>query len=228
MKATTLLAGTALASLAGLALWSGGNRSALAEVAAANETLRGRIAEAQQPNERGTAPAARHAGEGRRPTFAPGTIPWQRVEEWLTNEPDYQATFHHWTAREPQAAADWFDEKVGADWLPTRALDGIRRSRLEFETILFAASPDDPATAARLTRLPDRERDHLFSSVPDHRVRAIRDHLPPDHQARASARIAAVIHRRDGEADIGVLLDEAGLSAGVKRQVLHEVQPSKP
>lgn len=148
-----------------------------------------------------------------------------------------QAVLQHWVAREPEAATGWLDQSIAAGWLGTRALDGIRHHRVSFETLLLSARPDDPAVAARLEQLDDHERRNLFGSLPEHRVRAgtegdwlrkIGEYLPPAEQASAAGRIATFTLRRNAGADIGSMLDEAGLDAGVKRQVLESLQPITP
>lgn len=305
-----LFGGAGLVILVGLAFWSNGRRAALADVAAANDALRERIAAASRHDNSVSSPAGRTPGEIRRSHFMPGEIPWHRVAEWFAGEQDGAAqprelarlrialldftpdelaaeldridaldgseamrwlvgdilgtkdphqmldrfhagfedmrglgrwqtrvAFENWAIREPDAASAWFDGKLAEGWLHTSALDGTRRNRIEFETLLIAARPDDPAVAARLARLRDDERERIFTSLPDHRVRAgteiawlraIREQLPPDEQTRAAGRIASITLRRDANADIGSLLDEAGLDAGVKQQVLDDLNRSKP
>lgn len=107
-----------------------------------------------------------------------------------------------WAKKDPAAATAWFDQQIAAGKFESKSLDGVSKSRNQFEGALISIllSSDPEAAALRLGAMPEDQRDEVFTNgnfqlLKEESQQAfaklVRSQVPEKDQARTLAQQAS-------------------------------------
>ncbi len=157
----------------------------------------------------------------------PAGLGWQLAE-----------AFKAWAVKDPQKAADWFEQQIAAGIFDAKALGGRNENRIHFEGAMIGALlvSDREAAAERLAMIPDNQRAEVLQRVTsgfaDHGDPAvcagfIRSQLPETEHASHIASLANQIAVSAGYSEVVDYLDRIDATPAERAASAAEVAATK-
>ncbi len=157
----------------------------------------------------------------------PAGLGWQLAE-----------AFKAWAVKEPQNAADWFEQQIAAGIFEAKALGGRNENRIHFEGAMIGALlvSDSEAAADRLAMIPANQHGEVMQQVTsgfaDHGDPAviagfIRSQFPATEHASHIASLANHIAARAGYPEVVDYLDRIDATPAERAASAAEVAATK-
>jgi hypothetical protein len=148
------------------------------------------------------------------------------------------AAFQKWAKKDPQKAAEWFDQQIAAGKFASKSLDGRNSFRLLFEGVMIGSllSSDPAAAALRLAELPEGQREEVINhnSVnsfkqdnPAAFAKLVREQLSTTDPTRIIARQASQMVWNGGYAKVTEYLNLIGATSSERSACVDQAAISR-
>jgi hypothetical protein len=146
--------------------------------------------------------------------------------------------FQQWLAKDPAAAAAWYDARIAEGKFESKSLDGYNRGRLQFEAALVSSllATDPDAAGKRLAVLSKHEQRELFQQGMFMNLKPgsekamanlIREHVPEAARGTTLANAIVMMIHHGGYEKVGEFLDGIEATATERKAVATKAASDK-
>jgi hypothetical protein len=148
------------------------------------------------------------------------------------------SAFQQWLAKDPAAAAAWFDARIAEGKFEGKSLDGSSHGRLQFEAAMVSSllATDPDAAGKRLAMLSKHEQQELFRQGMFMNLKPgsekamanlIREHVPEARRGSTLANATGMMVHQGGYEKVGEFLDGIEATPAERKAVANEAARSK-